>query len=112
MNKKTTNEQELKHDIKSINEQELKQLQISKVIRLGREQEYLTHAQINDFLPNIVDTENFDVIIQMLEDMSIRVLEKPPNDDEFTMLITTEDLDDDDAKQAAARFLAPCTLTF
>lgn len=69
--------------------------QITKLISLGREQNFLTYAQINDLLPNIVDTEHFDVIISMLESMNIKVFEIPPSDDEFAMLSTTEEVPDD-----------------
>ena len=47
----------------SITDQDSQRSQITKVISLGKEQKYLTYAQINDLLPNIVDTEHFDVII-------------------------------------------------
>src|SRR5262249_23188893 len=75
------------HKVKSqeIKDQEAKDheeqsSQIARVISLGREQNYLTYAQINDLMPNIVDTENIDVIIGMLENMNIRVYEHPPSE--------------------------------
>ncbi|TAL63321.1 MAG: RNA polymerase sigma factor RpoD, partial [Legionella sp.] len=68
--------------------------QITKVISLGNEQRYLTYSQINDLLPNIVDTEHFDVIISMLEGMNIKVYEQPPSDDELALLLSTEEVPD------------------
>jgi RNA polymerase primary sigma factor len=68
--------------------------QITRVIGLGKEQGYLTYSQINDLLPNIVDTEHFDVIISMLEGMSIKIFEQPPGDDELAMLLNTEEVPD------------------
>lgn len=68
--------------------------QITKVISLGKEQSYLTYSQINDLLPNIVDTEHFDVIISMLEGMNIKVFELPPSDDELALLLNTEEVPD------------------
>lgn len=79
----------------SINEQEQQRSQITKVINLGREQNYLTYAQINDLLPNIVDTEHFDVIISMLEGMNIKVFEVPPSEDELALLGNTEEIPED-----------------
>jgi RNA polymerase primary sigma factor len=79
----------------SINEQEQQRSQITKVINLGREQNYLTYAQINDLLPNIVDTEHFDVIISMLEGMNIKVFEFPPSEDELALLGNTEEIPED-----------------
>jgi len=79
----------------SINEQDQQRSQITKVISLGKEQGYLTYAQINDYLPNIVDTEHFDVIINMLEGMNIKVFEFPPSEDELALLGTTEEAPED-----------------
>ncbi|KTD30010.1 RNA polymerase primary sigma factor [Legionella micdadei] len=84
-----------------MNDQEQQRSQITKVISLGKEQNYLTYAQINDLLPNIVDTEHFDVIISMLEGMNIKVFETPPSDDELALLGTTEEAPED-VEEAAA----------
>ena len=77
-----------------MNDQEQQSSQITKVISLGKEQGYLTYSQINDLLPNIVDTEHFDVIISMLEGMNIKVFELPPGDDELALLLNTEEVPD------------------
>ncbi|MGC1181562.1 RNA polymerase sigma factor RpoD [Legionella sp.] len=77
-----------------MNDQEQQSSQITKVISLGKEQCYLTYSQINDLLPNIVDTEHFDVIISMLEGMNIKVFELPPGDDELALLLNTEEVPD------------------
>ncbi len=84
-----------------MNDQEQQRSQITKVISLGKEQNYLTYAQINDLLPNIVDTEHFDVIISMLEGMNIKVFELPPSDDELALLGNTEEIPED-VEEAAA----------
>ncbi len=86
----------------TINEQQEQQRSlITKVISLGKDQNYLTYAQINDLLPNIVDTEHFDVIISMLESMNIKVFELPPSYDELSLLGTTEEAPED-VEEAAA----------
>ncbi len=85
----------------SNNDQEQHRSQITKVISLGKDQNYLTYAQINDLLPNIVDTEHFDVIISMLEGMNIRVFERPPDDDELALLGNTEEAPEDIEEAAA-----------
>jgi RNA polymerase primary sigma factor len=77
-----------------MNDQEQQSSQITKVISLGKEQGYLTYSQINDLLPNIVDTEHFDVIISMLEGMNIKVFEQPPSEDELALLLNTEEVPD------------------
>lgn len=78
----------------TMNDQEQQSSQITKVISLGKEQGYLTYSQIIDLLPNIVDTEHFDVIISMLEGMNIKVFTLPPGDDELALLLNTEEVPD------------------
>ncbi|MFT4060021.1 MAG: RNA polymerase sigma factor RpoD [Legionella sp.] len=80
----------------TINDQEQQSSHIKKVVSLGKEQGYLTYSQINDLLPNIVDTEHIDVIISMLEGMSIKVYEFPPSEDELALLLNTEEVPDID----------------
>lgn len=82
-------------------DQDQQRSQISKVIALGKEQNYLTYSQINDELPNIVDSENFDVIIGILASMNITVLEAPPSEDEIALLGNTEEAPED-VEEAAA----------
>lgn len=84
-----------------MNDQEQQRSQIKKVISLGKEQKYLTFSQINDLLPNIVDTEHFDVIISMLKDMNIEVFEQTPSEDELALLGNTEEIPDDEDEAAA-----------
>ncbi len=84
-----------------INEQEQQQHQITNVIRLGKEQNYLTHAQLNDLLPNLVDTEHFDVIVHILENMNIKVFEQAPGEDELIALFGSTEEVPEDTEEAA-----------
>lgn len=85
----------------SDNDQDQQQSQITNVIKLGKDQNYLTHAQINDMLPNLVDTENFDVIINILENMNIKVFEQPPDEDELVSLLANTEEAPEDIDEAA-----------
>ncbi|MDF1757335.1 MAG: RNA polymerase sigma factor RpoD [Legionellaceae bacterium] len=85
----------------SNNDQDQQQSQITNVIRLGKDQNYLTHAQINDLLPSLVDTENFDVIINILENMNIKVFEQPPGEDELVALLASTEEAPEDIDEAA-----------
>jgi len=85
----------------SANDQEQQRSQIAQVISLGKEQSYLTYLQINDLMPSIVDTEHFDVIINMLEGMNIKVFERPPSSDELLLLGNTEEAPEDIEEAAA-----------
>ena len=55
------------------------QSQLKQLIALGKEQGYLTYAEVNDHLPDsITDTDQVEDIIQMINDMGITVVEKAP----------------------------------
>ena len=49
--------------------------QIKSLIAFGRERGYLTHADVNDNLADIVDAEQIEEIIQMIDDLGITVYE-------------------------------------
>ena len=53
--------------------------QLKALIARGKEQGYLTFAEVNDSLPNdIVDPEQIEEIVNMINDMGITVYEKAP----------------------------------
>ncbi|RDV28045.1 RNA polymerase sigma factor RpoD [Alteromonas aestuariivivens] len=81
-----------------------KQSQIKLLIAKGKEQGYLTFAEVNDHLPqDIVDSDQIEDIIRMINDMGIQVAESAPDSDELLMQETTAD---EDAAEAAAQALA------
>lgn len=81
-----------------------KQSQIKLLIAKGKEQGYLTFAEVNDHLPqDIVDSDQIEDIIRMINDMGIQVSESAPDSDELLMQETTAD---EDAAEAAAQALA------
>ena len=72
------------------------------LIQLGREQGYLTHADITDTLPDgSTDADNFEEITQVLRDMGIKVFEDTPDQDEL-MLGEDEETDELAAEDAVA----------
>ncbi|CAB9492712.1 RNA polymerase sigma factor RpoD [Alteromonas macleodii] len=81
-----------------------KQSQIKLLIAKGKEQGYLTFAEVNDHLPqDIVDSDQIEDIIRMINDMGIQVSESAPDADELLM---QEANADEDAAEAAAQALA------
>jgi RNA polymerase primary sigma factor len=81
-----------------------KQSQIKLLIAKGKEQGYLTFAEVNDHLPqNIVDSDQIEDIIRMINDMGIKVSESAPDSDELLM---QESSADEDVAEAAAQALA------
>lgn len=76
------------------------QTQLKELITKGKEQGYLTYAEVNDHLPDtIVDPEQIEGIVQMINDMGIQVHEKAPDAD--TLMLSDNDTDEDAAEEAA-----------
>jgi len=80
---------------------------LKELIIKGKENGFLTFAEVNDHLPqDIVDSEQIEDIIQMINDMGIRVVETAPDADDLILSGTDNDEPDEDAVEAAAQVLA------
>ena len=92
-----------------MNENVPEQSRIKELIALGREQGYLTYAEVNDHLPEgISDQDQVEDIIHMINDMGIRVFEQTPDSDTLLLLSQEQEADTDDvaAAEAAAALAA------
>ncbi len=79
------------------------QSRIKELIAKGKEQGYLTYAQINDHLPDdIADPEQIEIIISMINDMGITVHETPPDQDALSLSDESTTTDELAAAEAAA----------
>jgi len=79
---------------------------IKDLIAKGREQGYLTYAEVNDHLPEgIADPEQVEDIIQMINDMGITVFETAP-DAETLLMMSGDNTPDEIAAAEAAAALA------
>ncbi|ASG65035.1 RNA polymerase sigma factor RpoD [Idiomarina sp. X4] len=84
--------------------QQSRQSQLKVLIAKGKEQGFLTFAEVNDHLPQeIVDSDQVEDIIRMINDMGIRVFESAPDADDLMM---AESAADEDAAEEAAQALA------
>jgi RNA polymerase primary sigma factor len=82
-----------------------RQSQLKLLIARGKEQSFLTYAEVNDHLPSeIVDPEQIEDIVQMINDMGIPVYEKAP--DAESLLMREPVVADDEAAEEAAAALA------
>jgi len=82
-----------------------RQSQLKLLIARGKEQGFLTYAEVNDHLPSeIVDPEQIEDIVQMINDMGIPVYEKAP--DAEALLLREPVVADDEAAEEAAAALA------
>ena len=81
------------------------QSRLKELISRGREQGYLTYAEVNDHLPeDISDPEQEEDIIRMINDMGINVFESAPDAD--ALLLAEADTDEAAAEEAAAALAA------
>ncbi|HDY97610.1 MAG TPA: RNA polymerase sigma factor RpoD [Pseudomonas sabulinigri] len=81
------------------------QSRLKELIARGREQGYLTYAEVNDHLPeDISDPEQVEDIIRMINDMGINVFETAPDAD--ALLLADNDADESAAEEAAAALAA------
>jgi RNA polymerase primary sigma factor len=59
---------------------EEQQRQMKALIQLGKERGYLTHAEINDHLPdNFAQTAAIETIVSTFNDMGVAVYEQAPD---------------------------------
>ncbi len=80
--------------------------QVAALIARGKEQGYLTYAELNDHLPeSITETEQIEDIIQMLNDLGIPVHERAPEADDLLLEETPDAQDDEVAAEEAVAVL-------
>jgi len=78
---------------------------LKELIAKGKEQGYLTYAEVNDHLPDdISDPDQIEDIIRMINDMGITVYEAAPDADELST--NAENTADEVAAEEAAAALA------
>jgi len=81
------------------------QSSLKALIAKGKEQNYLTYAEVNDHLPeSISDPDQVEDIIQMIDDMGIKVFETAPDADQLMMI--ENETDELAAAEAAAALAA------
>lgn len=79
---------------------------LRELISRGKEQGYLTYAEVNDHLPeDIADPDQVEDIIQMINDLGIQVFEEAPDADQLLMA-EDESADEIAAAEAAAALAA------
>ncbi len=85
---------------------EVQRTRLKSLINLGKERGFLTYAEINDHLPDMVDAEQIESITTTFNEMGIQVYDEAP--DAETLLMTEAapvSSDDDDAEEEATAAL-------
>ncbi|MEQ1517945.1 MAG: RNA polymerase sigma factor region1.1 domain-containing protein, partial [Usitatibacteraceae bacterium] len=86
---------------------EAQRTRLKTLITLGKERGFLTYAEINDHLPDMVDAEQIEAITTTFNDMGIQVYDEAP--DAETLLLNEAAptvADDEDAAEEAAQALS------
>ena len=79
------------------------QSSLKTLIAHGKEQGYLTYAEVNDHLPaSISDPDQVEDIIQMINDMGIKVFENTPDADSLLLNDDSDGSSDDEVAAADA----------
>ncbi|PAU76290.1 RNA polymerase sigma factor RpoD [Halomonas salipaludis] len=81
------------------------QSRLKELIARGKEQGFLTYAEVNDHLPeDIADPDQVEDIIGMINDMGISVVEEAPDED--TLMMSDHSTDEQAAEEAVAALAA------
>src|SRR5438445_6044930 len=84
-----------------------RQSQLKLLIARGKEQGYLTYAQVNDHLPSeIVDPDQTEDIVNTINDMGIPVYEKAPDTESLLATEPSAPADEEAIEEAAAALAA------
>src|SRR6476659_3359177 len=83
------------------NDAEARRTRLKNLIVLGKERGFLTYAEINDHLPDILDAEQIENIISMTNDMGIQVYDEAPDTEALLMSDATPNVPDEDAAEEA-----------
>ncbi len=90
---------------------EARRMRLKNLIKLGKERNYLTYAEINDHLPEVVDAEQIEAMITTFNDMGIQVYDEAP--DAETLILSenqpaaTRDEDVEEEAEAALSTVDP-----
>lgn len=88
-----------------MNQAQQKTHSLRDLIAKGKEQGFLTYAEVNDYLPdNVVDPEQIEDIVGMINEMGIVVHEHAPDPGDQTL--SDNAVSDDEAAEAAVAALA------
>jgi RNA polymerase primary sigma factor len=86
---------------------EVRRTRLKNLIKLGKERGYLTYAEINDHLPDVVDAEQIESMITTFNDMGIQVFDEAPDTETLLMSeATPAAVPDEDVEEEAEAAMA------
>src|SRR3989338_9512616 len=89
-------------------QKESQKSRLKDLITRGKDQGYLTYAEVNDHLPaDITDPEQIEEIIGMINDMGIVVSEEAPEIDDLILTDSDASEDESAAEEVAQALTSP-----
>jgi RNA polymerase primary sigma factor len=85
---------------------EARRTRLKALIVLGKERGYLTYAEINDHLPDMLEVEQIEGVASMINDMGIKVCDVAPDAETMIMTDAAPAVADDDAAEEAEAALS------
>ncbi len=85
---------------------EARRTRLKTLIALGKERGYLTYAEINDHLPDMLEAEQIEGIVSMINDMGITVCDEAPDAESLIMSDSTPNVTDEVAVEEAEAALS------
>ncbi|TAN85848.1 MAG: RNA polymerase sigma factor RpoD [Gallionella sp.] len=85
---------------------EARRTRLKALIVLGKERGYLTYAEINDHLPDMLEVEQIEGVASMINDMGIKVCDVAPDAETLIMTDTAPVAADEDAAAEAEAALS------
>ena len=85
---------------------EARRTRLKALIVLGKERGYLTYAEINDHLPDMLEVEQIEGVASMINDMGIKVCDVAPDAETLIMTDTAPAAADEDAAEEAEAALS------
>ena len=84
---------------------EARRTRLKALIVLGKERGYLTFAEINDHLPDMLEVEQIEGVVTMINEMGVSVCDVAPDAETLIMTDAAPAVTDDDAvEEAEPRF--------
>ncbi|WP_435628419.1 RNA polymerase sigma factor RpoD [Candidatus Ferrigenium straubiae] len=85
---------------------EARRTRLKALIVLGKERGYLTYAEINDHLPDMLEVEQIEGVVSMINDMGITVCDVAPDAETLIMTDAAPVAADEDAAEEAEAALS------
>ncbi len=107
--KKSTKKPAVAPDMPVVDQQqdiEARRTRLKALIVLGKERGYLTYAEINDHLPDMLEVEQIEGVVSMINDMGITVCDVAPDAETLIMTDAAPAVADEDAAEEAEAALS------